>query len=685
VAARWAVFRTRSSELLAEHRAVVLAAPTVPVFLAWAGVGGGFRQVYWYPGALLVLALVVAAVAAGSHGSGRPGRAVRVALVCLSAFTVWSFCSIAWAGVRGEAWDGANRTLLYLTVYALFVVLPWTLRGAVAVLGLYSLGVAAIAAWVLWRAARAADPTGYLEGGRFEAPIGYHNANCAVFTFALVILALLLSRRQSPIVVRGAAAAGCVVLTVLSFLAQSRGWLVAGTLTALLFVAVVPWRTRALIALGVVGAAVAPLVGRALDVYSAGREGSAGPELVAVAHATVVAAAAAGAFGILWGLFDRVYVPSSRRERRADRAVGAALAGGIVLAGVLVVLLGHPREWASNGWRDFKDVSASAPSSPTGSYLTRGVTGNRYDLWRVALRAFERRPVTGVGADNFEVDYIRERRTLEEPLYPHSLELRALAQTGIVGALLLAGFVAAAFAAAWRPAVRHGGGFRAAVVVGAAYWLLHGSVDWFWEMPAASAPVFAALGIAAALPGDAQPPSEARGRPRRGSRARRLVVPVAALLAAAAAASYAFPLLSALYVRNATRTWKADETAAYTSLDRARRLNPLSDQPDLVGGAIASRLGQPDRMRQAFAAAVRRNPHSWYGFFELGVADSLTGHRRPALAHFAEARRLNPLEPVIASVEHDVREGAHIDSRAIDAIFLRRVSRSAHPVSRPSP
>src|SRR5438309_1398531 len=46
--------------------------------------------------------------------------ATKVALACLAGYTALSFLSIAWAVVPGDAWEGANRTLLYLLVFALF-------------------------------------------------------------------------------------------------------------------------------------------------------------------------------------------------------------------------------------------------------------------------------------------------------------------------------------------------------------------------------------------------------------------------------------------------------------------------------------------------------------------------------------------------------------------------------------
>ena len=61
----------------------------------------------------------------------------------------WNFASIAWADVQGTAWDGSNRALVYLIVYALFSVVAWRADTAGLVLGLYSFGLAVVGAVVV--------------------------------------------------------------------------------------------------------------------------------------------------------------------------------------------------------------------------------------------------------------------------------------------------------------------------------------------------------------------------------------------------------------------------------------------------------------------------------------------------------------------------------------------------------
>src|SRR5205823_9294520 len=107
-----------------------------------------FPRTHWAPGALIVLALLaLALVTIGIRVSEIP-VAVRLALGCLAAYTALSFLSILWAGVPGDAWEGANRTLLYLLVFALFA--GWRQRGATAalLLTLWTLALAGLAAFV---------------------------------------------------------------------------------------------------------------------------------------------------------------------------------------------------------------------------------------------------------------------------------------------------------------------------------------------------------------------------------------------------------------------------------------------------------------------------------------------------------------------------------------------------------
>jgi tetratricopeptide (TPR) repeat protein len=254
-------------------------------------------------------------------------------------------------------------------------------------------------------------------------------------------------------------------------------------------------------------------------------------------------------------------------------------------------------------------------------------------------------------------------------MHPHSLELRVLSQTGLVGATLFLGFLAAALVGAarlLRRADRYSGALAAACLGAFAYWLFHGSVDWLWEFPALGAPAMAWLALAARV-GEDEQAEPARPLPMAA------VLPIA-LVAAAVAANIAFPWISAKTAASAAATWPADPSGAFHKLDLARRLNPLSDEPDLIAGVIASRIHDVRRERTAFERVLDRNPYNWYARFELAIIDANEGKRAAALAALRGARRLDPREPLIPYVRGKIEHRRPVSQAQIDALLRERTA-----------
>ena len=156
------------------------------LFLLWATDQAGFPLTHWAPGALIVLALLaLALVTIGIRVSEIP-VAVRIALACLAAYTALSFLSILWAGVPGDAWEGANRTLLYLLVFALFACWRQNGRAAALLLSVWALAMTVLAAFVALHVATASSGAlqRLLPFGRLVYPTGYVNANAALWLIA---------------------------------------------------------------------------------------------------------------------------------------------------------------------------------------------------------------------------------------------------------------------------------------------------------------------------------------------------------------------------------------------------------------------------------------------------------------------------------------------------------------------
>ncbi len=608
---------------------------TVAILLWWAADGGGYAPTTWYPGALLFLALL-AVVVVSPRRRTRPAPRARAAVALLAAFTAWSFLSITWAGVQGDAWDGANRTLLYAVAYATFALLWWRPPEAVLVLGLFALGTAAVGGIAL-----AAEGAEAFNGNRLAAPTGYENASAALFLMAFWPAVALAARPEVHWAIRSLFLAAGGLLLQLALLAQSRGSLVAGGIALLVLVLVSRDRFRLLAVLLLLSAAVAATLVPLLEVVAAGSEAevgrAVGAERVAVALSTL-ALFLVGALVFFVGQTGRVRrdLPQLTPRRRLAAVVAAGLVLVALCAAVATSLGGAPR-----------------PGLETG----------RYDMWRVAAGEVAEHPLLGVGVDNFAVDFARERRTGEEPLYPHSLALRPFSQTGLIGGALFLGFVAAALAAA-LPRRREPDSLPAAAaaagLASGVYWLVHGSIDWLWEIPALGVSALALLGLASSL---------ARSTPRETARTRAhstAALAGAAALFAVAAASFAFPGLAALELERGVRAWPDSPDRALSHLERAHGLNPLSERADVVAGTLALRDGDTEQARAAFQRALERNPDDWYVHLQLALLAEEEGRSVEALARLERARSLNPRERLVVGNPSESAVRGPLGRRPVD-------------------
>jgi hypothetical protein len=653
---------------------VLLGLLAVGVFVAWAAADGGFEPTSWYPGALFILGLLV--VAAIVLRGQRLPRVNALAIACLGAFTLWSLLSIGWAGVEGDAWAGANRTLLYFTVFGLFSLPLWRASNAALLFGAYSVAIAVVGAISLLAAAASDEPILYFIVGRFAEPTGYHNATAALFLGAFFPALFFASRAETPWAARPVLLAAAGLLAELALLPQSRGSAIAFPIALVIYLVIVPDRVRSALVLVPVAAAVALTAGPILDLYDVAlSDGDLAGALDSAVTAMAISVGALLVIGTALALADRrVEVPEST-ARVAERGVGyAGAALGVAAIVVAILAIGNPVSWAEDRWEDFKGGYSEAGFGS--SRFSGSLGSNRYDFWRVAMNEFTASPVTGIGTENFAVEYIAERRSGEESDHPHSLPVRILSQTGIVGAGLFVGFLGFALAAAVR-ARRFAGSPAGRAIAGMAiatfaYWFVHSSGDWFWAIPGLTAPALAWLAIAGRLDGNAD-----SRRPSGGASVRMpsslAAAAVAALVALVAVASYLGPWGAARDIDEAANIWATDPQGAYDRLDRARNLNPLSEDADLLAGAIAGRLGDRGRMRDAYTNALERNPHSWYAQFELGALDAVEGNRSSAAARLTAAQRLNPSDPLIRKVLRGARSGDPVSLTAIDRIFLARV------------
>jgi len=657
------------------RRALVDAIPAlagVAVLVWWSTDQGGYFQRTSYPGTLLLLGVLVAtAIGAPASFRGLP-RSAQLALGALALFTAWSFVSISWADAPGPAWDAANRALLYLILFALFGRALAAPASRAVVMGAWTLAIIGLAVVVLLKLPGVlnADTTLFKPG--LEQPLGYSNANAAIWLMALwPALTLAASAAVAPWL-RGLFAAGVVVLAETSLLSESRGSLVAtGVVLVVLFVAV-PGRVRTFLTLLAPAIGIAATTPHTVHIANAvGDNASATSQLGDVAAPVLLVALAAGIVVALAGQLERLRPPSESAARAGTRVVAVVMAV-IVVAGLAggLAAAGNPSHRVHRAWNEFKQVGAPDPNAP--GHLSAGFGGARYDYYRVALDVWRDHPLAGIGAGNFSEDYIARGRVGERPTSPHSIEFGTLVETGIVGALLLLVALGAGCAAAGGAARRAGALDRAVAAGGmlaCAYWLVQASADWLWEFPALGGAAFALLALGGA--------AAERRAPAMAPAGRRVFAAVAGLAAVAALVSLLGPWTSDIEVRRAADSWTKFPDAAFRQLDRAADFNPLSERPGLLAGGIAVQLGRYDRAETAFRQVLDRDPRNLPATVNLAGLASHAGRRKEAVGLLRHALALAPGDATASSLMVDLRKGP-LDPRQVAQLLVANAAARVH-------
>jgi hypothetical protein len=632
----------------------------IVLMLLWAEHDGGYDQDTWYWGALVLLAVLAAsAVRVGPSLPLR--RRAKWAIALFALYVLWSYASIAWAGSPGDALDGSNRALLYLIVFSLFAILPWTPEGALAMLVAFALGVGAIALAVMYRLAAADQVSRLVEDGRLIAPTGYFNSSVALFMTAALLATALSVRRELAAPIRGLLIASACLDLQLALIGQSRGWLFTLPLVLIFSLAIVRNRFRTAAAALIPTVATVVPIGLLLKVFQASTAAALDHAAARAGRAGLLIFAVAFFVGTLIAWADAL-VPHPDFSARARKSLAAALitiAASGAVAGAFVATHGEPLQFVERQWNGFSHGQTGGGSS---HFATVG--SHRYDVWRVALDAFVANPIGGLGQDNFDNYYVIHRRSDEEPAWPHSLEMRLLACTGIVGFLLFVGFLIAALRGAVRvvrssrrpaPGTRDllGPAVCAIALLPLVDWLLHGSVDWFWEMPALGAPALGFLGMAVALdrpagvagnnaaadlaPRAAMEPGRTWRRPA--------CLTVGGLAMITAVAALGFPYLSVREVSTASDLQASNPGAALSDLKLAAQLDPLNAEPGRLGGTIALDDGLFSQAEQFYQQSIDRDPGGWLAWLGKGLAASALGDSATATQALTVAVSINKQEP----------------------------------------
>lgn len=622
---------------------------------------GSYFPSAWYPAAIVTVILAALVVAAGWR---LPRGGGRIAFGLLAAFTAWTLLSIAWAAAGGEALEAGNKLIFALATTFVFALTPWTKARASWLLGYLAAGIAIGSAVPLISAAMAKNPTDSFLGGRYSDPLGYAGASAAFAAISIWLSLCFAVRRQLPIWVRAIAFGVAAMQVELALLPQSRGVLIGLVCALILFVALAPSRGWALLYAFGVAVVVAVTVSPILDVYTvATTSGSIPDALSRAAWRLPVVLVAGGVVGAILVFFEGrrpTLVPAeTARRSRLPVAVGI----GVLIAIVAVAFGGRISDQVSTRWDEFKSGTVNEENA---DHLTALQDSGRYDYWRVAVDAFEEKPITGIGAGNYQDAYTLHRHEPKQSRYAHNIWLRVLSETGIVGLLLFVGALVLAFVTVFR---RRGGlsppvqALLAGAAAASIQVFAHASVDWVEEFPVNLGIALAVLFLACRL---AQPPAESG---RRGP----WPVVATAVTAGAALVLLVPAYLSLRYVTHAEKIWPTEPAAAYSDLNRAGDLNPLSSEPHLKAGEIAILRGELRRARNEMEEVISLED-SWYPHFELAIIASESGERQRAIAEMKTAKRMDPFDELEQYSLYTLEEGKRLTAKYVQAEIEQETS-----------
>lgn len=615
-------------------------------FLLVAGLGvkgGGYDLIV--RNQVGVIVWLVAICACATFVLPRLSRAAWLTIALLLSLGAWHLVGAAGAESAERAVNEASRVWMYCGILVLGVIAAQS-QGARPILGGVACGAFVVVAVAivhrLLPGSFAQTATAQLlpsTANRLSYPVNYWNGLAALG--AMLIPLLVWGATQARyLLLRALNAAALPICALAIFLTFSRGGVLATGVGVVVVLVCSNRRISTTLAM------LAPAGGAAILILAAAqrsaiedglRSGAAqqqGRELLVY---LVITCVAVGLLHAAWSLSDRHVLP---RTRSLDPRARIVILGVICAAAVAVMVWQVESGAVQRHWHDFKQPTLGLGGGRDENRINRfeSTSGNgRYQYWKAAVAAFDSKPITGIGAGSFESWWARHATIPGFVRDAHSLYFQTLAESGLIGAGILAAFFIMMLGSAARrtrhaEAVVSGPVGPAAILATAATFAVAASFDWIWQIPVLPAVFLLTASITLA---SAQPrPSRRAGNTERVG----LV-----LVGAVCTSALLIPLATTTNVRRSQAAAQDDHLVAAMKLaERAQAIQPYAASAHLQAGLVSEARGDFVAAATELTEATREEPFDWRARLLLARVDARRGQTARALQDFRRAKKLNP-------------------------------------------
>jgi O-Antigen ligase len=614
--------------------------------------GGGYDIVVRSEIGLVIWWFVVLGVLVGALPRAQIPRAGWIAAALLAGFLVWTWIGMSWSSSHELTLDEVCRLSTYLGCFLLGLCALGadTARSLVKGLGcgitiVAALGLLSKLTPGLFPANTAAT---FYDTPRLSYPFDYTDG---VGEYAALGIPLVLYMATGARTLLGRAAAAGALQVVLLCLAMtvSRGGILAACLGMVAFIALVPDRIPRLPTLVIAAVGIAVLMLGLLHRAALRDSLAAAPAPERHSMLLILCVVIVGC-----ALLQALTVTLMRRASRprwllVSRRGAQAITGGIVLLILIVVAVGVAVGTASHLWHDFK---LWLPASHSNQYfrLLSLAGSHRYQYWQIAWKAFESSPLHGIGSGTFRYYWEQHTTYSEYILNAHSLWFETLAETGIVGWLLLTGFFAVVMVGGIVRALRSEGAQRtliATATAGVFAFCAAAAFDWVWQIAVVpmvtmllASVLFVSDETSAGTPAASGP--RARGN-RLGTRMPLVLGGIVAMIL------IAIPVASTVALRaSQAAVHSGDLQKALADANTAQAIEPGAASPYVQRALVLEQANDIKRASTAIAAAIAHEPTNYQIWLIASRIATESDQPARALADYSRAEALYPTSTIWA-------------------------------------